>query len=1262
MPSTVSEDLLQPGSVVKDRWKVTKKIGGGGFGEIYEGLDLVSKETVALKLESSKQPKQVLKMEVAVLKKLQGKDHVCRFIGCGRNDRFNYVVMTLQAKNLAELRRSQPRGVFSTSTTLRLGRQILEAIESIHSVGFLHRDVKPSNFAIGRLPINAKKVYMLDFGLARQYTNTAGEVRAPRAAAGFRGTVRYASVNAHKNREMGRHDDLWSLFYMLVEFVIGQLPWRKIKDKEQVGVMKEKYDNYLLLKHMPSEFKTFLDHIASLDYFDKPDYQMLHSLFDQCMRRKGIRDGDPFDWEKGCGDGSLTTTTTTTPPVGTRETRGVAGLVQGLNTPGGSHRYATDMNVDENLSDQGDEQPPDGVEKLRRNVHDMILNSRPVDSLLASPKKLPPLPDTVDVEVVDAPRSSRLEPPTKDLVDQKSDKPVDADGSSKIPQKRQSPIGHIRPDSHLVMLDSQLRNILKSVREDSQHSNSVSDRQKHVKIQGLPLEQKGAKTDSGAPDQGHEQNTARRSLSPLVKKETVRQTVAGSHSFPEGLKSIEGKVALPPGGSQKDELPLHMQHELLREELDVNGANLDKDGMFVARDDGLVDFMGQEGGEEEGAKESLAKEIMSQEEGAVGGFKGVRMRENPPQAGGAVRFSIHFEDDGKSQTNALGDDFMTNAYVDDNATRAAPYTLASQWVVSSVSSGDEEEDGDKTRDVDKLEDDQASKLSQQNSNEKLKSESKPVILVPPPRRSRVDRDTRDANRRLSQPQVDSHLPFVDYSSRRLSQPVFPQVKLDPDITPTADHLPMFPIPGDGITSTTKLEQELRIVPIPAPRRSRDYSPVNKNSNSNIISGSDADDKRGENLGQNQFYHGPVEDTANGHVDSTVRHVSVDSVLSPTKREHASVDSVLSPSKREQSSVQISMKHETEHSEKDCEHLEDIGSPDVKVVPGTPLGGVMLDGEHEPPNKPSPHSKTLELFSDPEASPLPKQSREESVKEGSPNSSCLDTSLGKKTKSRIPVKHSSRAEEKPVENEAFNRTAQSRIPIRRTPGSLAGTSEPSEGSPRSSKIESTDSKLQRLLMKYEKRKLDTKALKQSVYSKESSYKEEKKKQKSLEKLTCSLKEDLDNRNLIITELNANSMEVAQDSQNSDNNRNDENKNVQNGSKNRNRSARVRSLDLSNSHELDSLSRHNSLDNAPSPRPLSQSYDDSSKRSGADTNSGGKNTDASHIPRPPPGMAPRHAVISASFSLEGTRRRRYRPSTTSHQRQSSQDSKPSTEMTE
>lgn len=163
---------------------------------------------------------------------------------------------------------------------------------------------------------------MLDFGLARQYlvssSNCQGnnsragnannstngkdesvryEVRPPRVTAGFRGTVRYASINAHRNREMGRHDDLWSLFYMLCEFVTGSLPWRKIKDKEQVGVMKEKCDNKMLLKNMPIYFHEFLDHISKLQYYDTPNYHLLNQCFEKSINDLGIQLNDPFDWE-----------------------------------------------------------------------------------------------------------------------------------------------------------------------------------------------------------------------------------------------------------------------------------------------------------------------------------------------------------------------------------------------------------------------------------------------------------------------------------------------------------------------------------------------------------------------------------------------------------------------------------------------------------------------------------------------------------------------------------------------------------------------------------------------------------------------------------------------------------------------------------------------------------------------------------------------------------------------------------------------------
>ncbi|KAG7462912.1 hypothetical protein MATL_G00189760 [Megalops atlanticus] len=351
-------DILPPNCMVKDRWKVLKKIGGGGFGEIYEALDLLTRENVALKVESAQQPKQVLKMEVAVLKKLQGKNHVCKFIGCGRNEKFNYVVMQLQGRNLADLRRSQPRGTFTMSTTLRLGKQILESIEAIHSVGFLHRDIKPSNFAMGRLPSTYRKCYMLDFGLARQYTNTNGEVRPPRTVAGFRGTVRYASVNAHKNKEMGRHDDLWSLFYMLVEFAVGQLPWRKIKDKEQVGQIKERYDHRMLLKHMPSEFQIFLEHVLGLDYYTKPDYQLLMSVFENSMKERIITENEPFDWEKAGTDALLSTSTSTPAQHNTRPTAAMVGVVNVTPVPGDLQKENTeDVVKDEHLSDQENAPP-----------------------------------------------------------------------------------------------------------------------------------------------------------------------------------------------------------------------------------------------------------------------------------------------------------------------------------------------------------------------------------------------------------------------------------------------------------------------------------------------------------------------------------------------------------------------------------------------------------------------------------------------------------------------------------------------------------------------------------------------------------------------------------------------------------------------------------------------------------------------------------------------------------------------------------------
>jgi tau tubulin kinase len=200
-----------------------EKLGAGGFGQVYKVEDLVHKREMAMKCEPVSTGKCVLKMEVAVLKELRGQPGVPNFYGCGRTDVINFVVMSLLGENLSSIRKRMPKQKFSPETVCELALQAVTAIQCVHEHGVLHRDIKPSNFALGKPGgVGAAKLYILDFGLSRIYRMPDGTVRPPRKYAGFRGTARYAGMNAHNSKEQCRADDLWSLYLMMVEGSVGK--------------------------------------------------------------------------------------------------------------------------------------------------------------------------------------------------------------------------------------------------------------------------------------------------------------------------------------------------------------------------------------------------------------------------------------------------------------------------------------------------------------------------------------------------------------------------------------------------------------------------------------------------------------------------------------------------------------------------------------------------------------------------------------------------------------------------------------------------------------------------------------------------------------------------------------------------------------------------------------------------------------------------------------------------------------------------------
>lgn len=89
---------------------------------------------------------------------------------------------------------------------------------------FLHRDIKPANMVTGFSGKYLRRVYLTGFHLCRKYIDERKNLRIIREKANFRGSPRYASIDALSGKEQGRVDDLWSWFQAVIEMTVGKVP------------------------------------------------------------------------------------------------------------------------------------------------------------------------------------------------------------------------------------------------------------------------------------------------------------------------------------------------------------------------------------------------------------------------------------------------------------------------------------------------------------------------------------------------------------------------------------------------------------------------------------------------------------------------------------------------------------------------------------------------------------------------------------------------------------------------------------------------------------------------------------------------------------------------------------------------------------------------------------------------------------------------------------------------------------------------------
>ena len=284
---------------------LNKKLGSGSFGQIYQCLNRKTNEILACKIESINELKPQLYHESKILllmKNCTGFPTCYDFI---LTDQDKILIMDYLGPNLDTIMNKLPSDnnikKFTTKTSLMIMIQAIERLKSLHEKGIIHRDIKPENFVIG--PKNKERIiYLIDFGLSKKISNDKilPTIKADR---NIIGTMRYISMNTHQGYEQGRRDDLESLFYIIIYFIKGELPWQNIKCKTR----QEKYNKIFeikkkvtedgeLVEDLPLEMKKILEYILGLNFAERPNYLMMKKAIELILNKLNYSNDLQFDW------------------------------------------------------------------------------------------------------------------------------------------------------------------------------------------------------------------------------------------------------------------------------------------------------------------------------------------------------------------------------------------------------------------------------------------------------------------------------------------------------------------------------------------------------------------------------------------------------------------------------------------------------------------------------------------------------------------------------------------------------------------------------------------------------------------------------------------------------------------------------------------------------------------------------------------------------------------------------------------------------
>ncbi|XP_027982875.2 tyrosine-protein kinase ABL1 isoform X2 [Eptesicus fuscus] len=272
-----------------DKWEMERtditmkhKLGGGQYGEVYEGVWKKYSLTVAVKTlkEDTMEVEEFLK-EAAVMKEIKHPNLVQLLGVCTREPPFYIITEFMTYGNLLDYLRECNRQEVNAVVLLYMATQISSAMEYLEKKNFIHRDLAARNCLVGENHL----VKVADFGLSRLMT---GDTYTAHAGAKF--PIKWTAPESLAYNKFSIKSDVWAFGVLLWEIATyGMSPYPGI-DLSQVYELLEKDYRMERPEGCPEKVYELMRACWQWNPSDRPSFAEIHQAFETMFQESSISD------------------------------------------------------------------------------------------------------------------------------------------------------------------------------------------------------------------------------------------------------------------------------------------------------------------------------------------------------------------------------------------------------------------------------------------------------------------------------------------------------------------------------------------------------------------------------------------------------------------------------------------------------------------------------------------------------------------------------------------------------------------------------------------------------------------------------------------------------------------------------------------------------------------------------------------------------------------------------------------------------------